>query len=430
MLDINMIRNEETRALIKESERNRFKDEGVVDRVYELYERRICINYECDKINGEINSIQKKIGEAFKTAKKEKKDVTEIVEELEKMKIDPKNRQAEAKNKALSLSVEIERLLPTIGNIIDNDVPICKTDEGNVVVRTYESKRPLKATRGYTELMGNFVNAAAGTNVIGHRGYYLQGKMAHLARALKNYAIDFLEERKYIFTQTPVMMKKDVMSLTAQLSDFNDQLFKIEDDFYLIATSEQPLTALFMNQKLNPQSLPIKLAGESLCFRKEAGAYGKANSGLFRVHQFEKIEQFVVCSPEESKEMHESLIGIAEEFYKSLEISFNVVLISSGELNDAAARKYDLEASFPNAGMFRELVSASNCTDYQSRSLNVGYGYPKEGEKPVYAHMLNSTLCAIQRTLCCIVENYQDGDKICVPDVLRKYTGFDEFEIY
>lgn len=164
-------------------------------------------------------------------------------------------------------------------------------------------------------------------------------------------------------------------------------------------------------------------------FRKEVGAYGKDNAGIFRVHQFAKVEQFVVCKSNESNDMLEKLIKTSEDFYKSLDISYQVVLISSGELNDAASKKYDLEAEFPNAGKFRELVSASNCTDFQLRNLNVGHGFVKDGEKQVYVHMLNATLCAVQRTLCCITENFQDGDKIIVPDVLRTYTKFDEFEI-
>lgn len=428
MLDINLFRDEKTRAAIRKSEESRFKDASVVDRIHELDQERIRANYQHDKINGEINAIQKKIKEAFVSSKREGEDFSKLVGELKQMKLGPKDRQAELRSRAEELNAEVERLLPTVGNIVDGDVPVHRNDDGNVVVRTFKSKRPVKPERGYAELMANFVNAAAGANVVGHRGYYLQGKMAHLARALKNYAIDFLEERGYTFIQTPVMMRKDVMSLTSQLSDFDDQLYKVQDDFYLIATSEQPLTALFMNQKLGASELPKKFAGESLCFRREAGAYGKDNAGIFRVHQFEKIEQFVVCRPEESREMHERLVETAEEFYKSLDISFNIVKISSGELNDAAARKYDLEASFPHGGKFRELVSASNCTDYQSRSLNVGYGYPKEGERPVYVHMLNSTLCAVQRTLCCIVENYQDGGSIVVPEVLRKYTTFSTFE--
>ncbi|CAG2099934.1 unnamed protein product [Medioppia subpectinata] len=204
----------------------------------------------------------------------------------------------------------------------------------------------------------------------------------------------------------------EIMSLLPTVGNILDSSVPIHktDD----ATSEQPLTALFMNKRLTDFDLPKIYAGESLCFRKEAGAYGKDNAGIFR--------------PSESEMYHDQMLNISREFYESLDLSYQVVLISSGEMNDAASKKYDLEAFFPNAGKYRELVSASNCTDYQSRNLNVYYGFTKANEKPQFVHMLNSTLCAIQRTLCCIVENYQDGLKIIVPEVLRKYVTFDYIE--
>ncbi|ELA42817.1 serine-tRNA ligase, partial [Vittaforma corneae ATCC 50505] len=393
-----------------------------VDEIYSKDQERIKVNYQLDKINTEINSIQNQIKEAYKSGKKDEA----LVEKLKAMKIEPENRRDQLKGCATNLKSEIDKLVFGIGNILEESVPICKTDDGNVVVRTHTGFRKIpESPKSYAELMKCYTNPEAGAEVFGHRGYFLQGKMALLARALKNYAIDFLVSKGYEFIQPPVMMRKDVMALTSQLSDFDDQLYKVEEDLYLIATSEQPLTALFINKKLTESDLPKMFAGDSLCFRKEAGAYGKDNAGIFRVHQFEKIEQFVICSPEESKQIHENLVKQCEEFYQSLGLSYQIVLISSGEMNDAAAKKYDLEAWFPNSQKFRELVSASNCTDYQSRNLNVGYGFTKENERQSYVHMLNATLCAIQRSLCCIVENYQEEDRISVPEVLKKYTNFD-----
>lgn len=427
MLDITLFRDPKTREIIKKSEKSRFKDEKIVDEIYEKDQERIKVNYKVDKLNAEINSIQNKIKEAFKSGKKAD---DEIVEKLKEMKINPEAERDRLKEQAVSLKNDIDRLVFSIGNILEDAVPICKTDDGNVVVRTHEGTRKApEDPKSYFELMKRYTNAEAGADVFGHRGYYLQGKMALFSRALRNYAIDFLVEKGYEFIQPPVMMKKEIMGLTSQLSDFDDQLYKVQDDLYLIATSEQPLTALFMNKKLTDSDLPKMFAGDSLCFRKEAGAYGKDNAGIFRVHQFEKIEQFVICKPEESIEIHEKLIKQSEEFYKSLGLSYQVVLISSGEMNDAASKKYDLEAWFPNSKKYRELVSASNCTEYQSRNLNVCYGFSKDNERQSYVHMLNATMCAIQRCLCCIVENYQEGDKIIVPEVLRKYTGFDHVYI-
>lgn len=427
MLDITLFRDPKTKEKIIKSEKDRFKDEKVVEQIYENDAERIRVNYRLDKLNAEINGIQNKIKEAFKAGK----DAAhlELVEKLKEMKVQPETERDALKIHAAELKTEIDKLIYGIGNILDETVPICKTEDGNVLVKTHKGfKETPNNPKCYVELMKQYTNAEAGADVFGHRGYFLQGKMALLARALKNYAIDFLVSKGYEFIQPPVIMRKHVMSLTAQLSDFDEQLYKVGDDFYLIATSEQPLTSLFMNKKLTDADLPKMFSGDSLCFRKEAGAYGKDNAGIFRVHQFEKIEQFVICKPEDSPEIHETLIKQCEEFYQSLGLSYQVVLIASGEMNDAASKKYDLEAWFPSFEKYRELVSASNCTDYQSRNMNVGYGFPKENERQRYVHMLNATLCAVQRTLCCIVENYQEGDKILVPDKLIKYTGFDSID--
>eukprot|EP00826_Nyctotherus_ovalis_P033879 TRINITY_DN2765_c0_g1_i7.p1 TRINITY_DN2765_c0_g1~~TRINITY_DN2765_c0_g1_i7.p1 ORF type:complete len:304 (+),score=123.97 TRINITY_DN2765_c0_g1_i7:305-1216(+) len=231
--------------------------------------------------------------------------------------------------------------------------------------------------------------------------------------------------------QTPYFMKKSVMSETAQLADFNEQLYKVEGEkdsetMFLIATSEQPISAYHYTEWLKESDLPLKYGGFSTCFRKEAGAHGKDLWGIFRIHQFEKIEQFCITTPEKSWEMHEDMIKVSEEFYQSLELPYRVVNIVSGELNDAAAKKYDLEAWFPGYGTYRELVSCSNCTDYQSRGLDIRCGIKKSDEKR-YVHMLNSTLCATERCMCCILENYQTNEGLKVPKVLVPYMNGVEF---
>ncbi|KAJ1626931.1 hypothetical protein T492DRAFT_596355, partial [Pavlovales sp. CCMP2436] len=204
------------------------------------------------------------------------------------------------------------------------------------------------------------------------------------------------------------------------------------DDKYLIATSEQPICAYHLNEWLTPKDVPRHLAGVSTCFRKEAGSHGRDQLGIFRVHQFEKIEQFVVTSPEGriSWEEHERMIGNSEEFYRSLGIPFRVVNIVSGALNDAAAKKYDLEAWFPGSKAHRELVSCSNCTDYQARRLNCRYGQQGAKDSKQFAHMLNSTLTATERTICCIVENYQTPLGIKVPEVLVSFMGGESFYLF
>lgn len=197
----------------------------------------------------------------------------------------------------------------------------------------------------------------------------------------------------------------------------------------MIATSEQPISAMYRNEWIEPHDLPIRYAGVSSCFRKEAGASGRDVWGIFRVHQFEKVEQFCLTTPEKSWEMHEEMIKIAETFYRNLELPYRVVNIVSAELNDAAAKKYDLEAWFPGYEAYRELVSCSNCTDYQSRGLEVRLALKNQTNK-VYVHMLNATLCATERTMCCILENYQTPEGVRVPAVLQPYMGGKDFLPY
>jgi len=267
-----------------------------------------------------------------------------------------------------------------------------------------------------------------GADVAGHRGYYLKGWGMLLNQALINYGLAFLWAKGYSPLQTPFFMKKDAMQKVAALAEFDEALYKVsgqgDEEMYLIATSEQPCCAYHVKTTIEPKKLPTKYVGYSTCFRKEAGAHGKDVQGIFRVHQFEKIEQFVLTAPDKSWEMHEELLATSEEFMQSLGFAYRVVNIVSGELNNAAAKKYDLEAWFPTRGEYRELVSCSNCTDWQSRRLETKYGNHKnEDNAPVYVHMLNSTLCATERTLCCLVENYQTDKGIKIPKVLQSYLA-------
>lgn len=269
-----------------------------------------------------------------------------------------------------------------------------------------------------------------GSKIAGHRGYFLKGPGVKLNQALINYGIQFLEDRGYTPVQPPYFMKKSVMEETCQLTDFDDIMYKCEphnkgdEDMYLIATSEQPLTGYFRGETLQPEDLkdPIKFAGVSTCFRKEAGASGKQTWGTFRVHQFEKVEQLVITKPEDSWTMLDNMLKYSEEFYQSLGLPYRVVSIVGGALNDAAAKKYDLEAWFPGYNDYMELVSCSNCTDYQARALDVKYGSKNEKERQ-FVHMLNGTLVATERTMCCILENYQEDYGVRVPEVLVPFMG-------
>lgn len=338
------------------------------------------------------------------------------------------------------IKTKLDAKLHMIGNIVHESVLVDNNEDNNQVIRSWGklpdikvNSTPGKCHHHEVLAMIDGFDPRRGQKIAGHRGYFLKGMGAILNMGLVNYGLQFLMKRGFTPLQTPFFMKKEIMAETCQLGDFDEQLYKVttgkecdEDgigEFYLIATSEQPISGYFYKERIDAKELPLRFAGSSTCFRKEAGAHGKDTWGIFRIHQFEKIEQFVVTDPESSWQEHENMIKISEEFYQSLGLPYRVVSIVSGALNDAAAKKYDLEAWFPGYDAYRELVSCSNCTDYQSRGLDVKLN-PVKGEKePPYVHMLNSTLCATQRTLCCILENYQTAEGVIVPEVLRPYVG-------
>ena len=316
-----------------------------------------------------------------------------------------------------------DALILTLGNFLHESVVVESNEDHNPVIRTFNGNIPsayeLKIHYDLCEQYG-IVDLSKGSIISGERGYFWKHMGVKLNRALLNYAMDFLENKKYSFIETPHFMQKEQMELVAQLSEFNETLYKIEgQNQYLIATSEQPITASFANTKFKKTDLPYKVCGKSTCYRKEVGSHGKDTRGIFRVHQFEKIEQFCISDKDNSwTEFHE-MINTAEEFYKSLGLSYRVVQIVSGGLNNAASMKYDLEGYFPGSDNYKELVSCSNCLDYFSKKIAC-----KDMDKN-YLHMLNSTLCANTRTICCILETYQTNDGIIVPDVLRPYMGID-----
>jgi len=325
-----------------------------------------------------------------------------------------------------------------VGNIVHESVPVSASEEDNAIVAEWPG--PLgafafkeEARRHHHELleMIDGYEPERGVKVAGHRAYFLKGIGVRLNQALIAYGTEFLSKRGYTPLSTPFFMNKAVMARTAQLEEFDEALYTVigehNEEKYLIATSEQPISAFHEGEWLDPKELPLRYAGISSCFRKEAGAHGKDTWGIFRVHQFEKVEQFCITEPEKSWEEHDNMIKTAEAFYQSLELPYHVVTIVSRELNNAAAKKYDLEGWFPAFAEFRELVSASNCTDYQSRSLEIRCGNRKKGDEKKYVHMLNATLCATTRTICCILENYQTPTGVAVPVVLQPYLGGLEF---
>ena len=264
------------------------------------------------------------------------------------------------------------------------------------------------------------INVTKNLQFAGGRGYYLLGPAVALERAVVDLSLEKLRGKNFTPIVTPFFVRKEVMQEVAQLSQFDEELYKVtgkgeggetgEDDKYLIATSEQPIAAFHRDEWIAKDSLPLKYAGISYCFRQEVGSHGRDTRGIFRVHQFQKVEQFILTSPHDNQswEALEEMISNAEELCKDLGLSYQVVNIVSGELNNAAAKKLDLEAWFPASGAYRELVSCSNCTDYQSRRLRVRHGATKKMNEAVeFVHMLNGTMCATTRVICAILETHQ-----------------------
>jgi len=427
---------------LKESQRRRFASVEVVDEIVALDEQWRQKRGEIDQMNKAKGKASKFVGQIMK--KHKGKCPPELKEEVEAKKKESKqmDKQIEEAEAAMKvLSAETEKKLRTIGNYVPDDVPVQQDEKFNRKDQRphfgLENRRTNDGSlRHHHELLwmiGGY-EPDRGVKVAGHRAYFLTGTAVRLNLALQMYGLDYLSKHKYTEVYPPFFMKQDVMAKTAQLEEYDEALYHVtggaeneENSKYLIATSEQPISAMHQDEWLQDQDLPIRYAGVSTCFRKEAGSSGRDVWGIFRVHQFEKIEQFAICDPESSWEMQEEMIEIAENFYKTLNIPYEVVTIVSGELNNAAAKKYDLEGWFPTLGTFRELVSCSNCTDYQSRAMGTRYGQASDSGVKQYVHMLNATLCATTRTICCILENYQDDDGIHIPKVLQSYMGGCEF---
>ncbi|XP_058760569.1 serine--tRNA ligase-like [Vicia villosa] len=423
MLDINLFLAEKGRnpELIRESQRRRFASVEVVDEVVHLHHQWRNLQREVHILG--LNGYLKKIS----AAKLAGEDATELIAHYEANEREIALLKAES-NKILN---SMNSRLETIGNLIHDSVPISNDEADNVVVRTWGDKRVEPKLKNHVDLVEllEIADFKKGAEVAGGRGFYLKGDGVRLNQALINFGLEFLKKREYTLLQTPLFMRKDIMSKCAQLAQFDEELYKVTgegDDKYLIATAEQPLCAYHIDDWIRPRQLPLRYAGYSSCFRKEAGSHGRDTLGIFRVHQFEKVEQFCITSPvdNDSWVMHEEMLKNSEEFYKALNIPYQIVSIVSGALNDAAAKKYDLEAWFPASQTYRELVSCSNCTDYQARKLDIRYGH-KESIVQVkqYVHMLNSTLTATERTICCILENYQKEDGVEIPEVLRPFMG-------
>jgi seryl-tRNA synthetase len=325
------------------------------------------------------------------------------------------------------LRVARDDLVRRLPNLLDDSVPYGKDDSENVVVATWGDPGPARPDLlPHSEVlerlgMAEFDRAHRAS---GAGFYYLRGPVVLLDLALQRFALDLLLDRGFSPVYPPDMLRRAPYEGVTDLADFENVMYKVEgEDLYLIATSEHPLAALYLGEILDEARLPIRLAGLSPCFRKEIGGHGVDQKGIFRVHQFQKVEQFVFCRPEESAAVHEELRANAEEVFRRLRVPYRVVNVCTGDVGTVAAKKYDIEAWFPRQQAFREVVSCSNCTDYQARRLGIRLGKAGKPGKRV-PHTLNSTAIATSRGLAVLLEQYQRPDgSVTVPDVLRPYLG-------
>jgi len=317
-------------------------------------------------------------------------------------------------------------LIYSVPNILDESVPIGDSEEDNVVIRTYDDQIKSSSKIDHVDLANSLqlIDLERAAKISGSRFYFLRNELVRMNQALINYALDFLIGYGYELIQPPFMLKNDAIKGSIIMDDFEDVIYKIEnEDLYVIGTSEHAMASMHMDEILDSRKLPLRYAGISPCFRKEAGAHGKDMKGIFRVHQFEKVEQFAISESENSSSEHERMLNIAERFYQNLGIPFRVVLLCSADTGKVSAKTYDLEAWMPGQNKYREIGSCSNCMDFQSRRLSIRHRQ-KTNEETQLVHTLNSTLVATERTMVAILENYQTNNQtVVVPNVLRKYMG-------
>ncbi len=421
MIDIKFLR--ENPDVVRASQKGRGEDVAVVDQVLASDELKRAAITEFEQLRAEQNLLSKSVGAAKGD---EKAALLANSKELaDKVKAaDAKRTEIEAQANALAMS---------ISNILDPDAPI-GGEEDFVVIEHVGTPRDFKEAgfepKDHVELgkLLGAIDTERGAKVSGSRSYYLTGVGALLEFALVNYAITSATKAGFTPVIPPVLVKPAAMEGTGFLGQAAENVYHLEkDDYYLVGTSEVPLAAFHMDEILDGAKLPMRYAGYSTCFRREAGSYGKDTRGIIRVHQFDKVEMFSFCKPEEAKEEHKRLLQWEKDFLNSMEIPYRVIDVASGDLGSSANRKFDIEAWIPTQSAYREVTSTSNCTEFQARRLNIRYK-DSDGTKAVAT--LNGTLVAIPRMIVAILENHQNADgTVNVPAALQPFLGMTRFEL-
>ena len=416
MLDPKIIRDEPDRI------KQMLKDRGVefnFEKMLELNKVRKEMMMQSDELKQKRNQMSVKIGN-------EKKAGNDASESLQKMgeiskKID------DLENLRKTVEDDYHNLSFSIPNLIHDSVPKGVDESFNKQIRIWgEIPKFDFEVKDHIDLglELDIMDLERASKTAGARFYYLKDGLVKLGQSLTAFALDFVSEKNYNLIQPPYMINRQSMEGAVIADDFEEVIYKIQDeDLFLIGTSEHAIASMYYDEILEGSKIPLRYASISPCFRKEAGAHGKDQKGIFRVHQFEKIEQFIFCRPEESWKEHEKMMQNTEEFYQKLEIPYRLMLLSSGDMGKVSAKTYDIEAWMAGQNAYREIVSCSNCLDYQSRRLKIRFR-DKSNEDTKYIHTLNSTLIAIERTMVAILENNQTKDRhIKIPKVLQKYFG-------
>ena len=421
MIDLKFLR--ENPDVVRASQKGRGEDVAIVDKVLASDDAKRAAITEFEQLRAQQNVLSKSVGAA---SGDEKVALLANSKELaEKVKAADAKR-AELEATALSHAM-------VISNILDPEAPI-GGEEDFVVIEHVGTPRDFSsagfAPKDHVELgkLLGAIDTERGAKVSGSRSYYLTGVGALLEFALVNYAISSATKAGFIPVIPPVLVKPAAMEGTGFLGQAAENVYHLEkDDYYLVGTSEVPLAAFHMDEVLDGAKLPLRYAGYSSCFRREAGSYGKDTRGIIRVHQFDKVEMFSFCKPEEAKQEHQRLLQWEKDFLNAMEIPYRVIDVASGDLGSSANRKFDIEAWIPTQDAYREVTSTSNCTEFQGRRLNIRY---KDGDGTKAIATLNGTLVAIPRMIVAILENHQNADgTVNVPAALQPFLGMTRFEL-
>ena len=416
MLDPKIIRDEPDRI------KQMLKDRAVefdFEKMLDLNKSRKEMMIQSDELKQKRNQMSVKIG----SEKKAGNNTSELLKEMGQIS----KKLDELENLRKTVDDDYHNLSFSIPNLIHDSVPKGADESFNKQVRTWgEIPKFDFEVKDHIDLglELDIVDLERASKTAGARFYYLKNGLVKLGQSLTAFALDFVSGKNYNLIQPPYMINRQSMEGAVIADDFEDVIYKVQDeDLFLIGTSEHAIASMYYDEILEGSKIPLRYASISPCFRKEAGAHGKDQKGIFRVHQFEKIEQFIFCRPEESWEEHEKMIKNTEEFYQQLEIPYRLMLLSSGDMGKVSAKTYDIEAWMAGQNAYREIVSCSNCVDYQSRRLKIRFR-DKSNEDTKYIHTLNSTLIAIERTMVAILENNQTKDgHVEIPKVLQKYFG-------